>query len=85
MSEIEKLRSLLAVLLFTACTPPPQRTWHYDCDATSQREIFLSCLERLPRGPERLAVAGNDWDEVVAECRDTATRIACKVVWEVVP
>lgn len=85
MAKHAVLGAMAIQLIMASCERTPQRTWHYDCDAGVEREIFLSCLERLPRGPERLAAAGNDWDEVVVECRNTARQIGCKVVWEVLP
>lgn len=30
--------------------------------------LFQQCMASLPKGPERIAAAGNDWDEVVSEC-----------------
>lgn len=90
MTEIEKLRALLAeavilALVGCACVEQPKGRWREECDAVMRREVFLSCLEKVPRGPERITVAGNDWDEIVAECSRASYRIACHDVWEKMP
>jgi hypothetical protein len=56
--------------------------WVAKCDKEMQHTIFLACLKHLPKGPEHLTASGNDWDEVVAECRVSAEIIACQRVWE---
>ena len=58
----------------------PSPKYEYQCDNVAKREIFLSCLERVPKGPDTVAAARNDWAEVVEECRVTAASIACASV-----
>lgn len=66
------------VVIFTVRTSPPTRVLR--CDKVAQREVFLACLDKLPKGPEIVAATGNDWDEVVSECRASASAIACDMV-----
>lgn len=56
---------------------PPKREWLQTCDREAMREVFLSCLERLPKGPDHITAAANDWSEVVKECKDAADTVAC--------
>lgn len=65
-------------LSLDGCSESTHRECHYECDPTTQERVFLTCLEKLPHGPERLAASGNDWDEVVGECKSSAAAIACK-------
>ncbi len=79
------MRLVLAMLLASAfdCKTPYQQS-HTVCDKAQQERVFLACVEKLPNGPERLAASGNDWDEVVGECRNAAASIACTTTytWE---
>ena len=45
-------------------------------DATIQERVFIQCVEKA-HGPTHIAAAGNDADEVVEECADSAKHIAC--------
>lgn len=69
----------------TACIDKP-RTYHLDCEKEREQQIFLACLDKMPHGPEHIAAAGNDWDEAVEEmiqeCRLSASQIACVRVWD---
>lgn len=46
----------------------PQPT--YGHDQCLRRELFESCLDKIPKGPTHTTT--NDWAEVVAECSDFA-------------
>lgn len=41
-------------------------------DQCLRQEIFKQCMASLPRGPQSITAAGNDWDEVVKSCDSTA-------------
>lgn len=41
-------------------------------DQCLRQELFKQCMSRLPKGPERVGAAANDWQEVVAECGSQA-------------
>ena len=70
---------------FKVSPPAPEVKQVEVCDATARERIFLGCLERLPGGPDKLTVSGNDWAEAVEEavdrCRYGAQAIACKYEW----
>lgn len=79
---------ILLALLTVACVEEPKKPERYQkrvCDAAAQERILLACLERLPSGPEKLTVSGNDWAEAVEEAgeqgRDSAADIACHYEW----
>lgn len=46
-----------------------------------EERVFLACLKSLPQGPSHLTAAGNDWDEVVEQCRIAASSIAREDKW----
>lgn len=60
----------------------PSPTYREDCTEDKDRyeRVFMECLSKVPKGPDTIAASGNDWDEVVQECRSTAYMIAheCK-------
>lgn len=72
------MRNLWVALLLMGCD---LKCYHQECqtscDKMVQERVFLTCLEKLPNGPDKVAAAGNDWDEVVSECESAASRIAC--------
>lgn len=37
-------------------------------DQCLRQELFKQCMAGLPKGPDRVGTAANDWQEVVAEC-----------------
>lgn len=41
-------------------------------DQCLRQEIFKQCMASLPKGPQSITAAGNDWDEVVKSCDSTA-------------
>ena len=41
-------------------------------DQCLRQEIFKQCMASLPKGPQSLTAAGNDWDEVVESCDSSA-------------
>lgn len=41
---------------------------------SKREEMFFKCMESLPAGPNQ--VKYNDWDEVVSECGNQASRMA---------
>jgi len=49
----------------------------HQCDRALQTDIFLKCLSVVPTGPLSLTDTDNDWDDVVSECRYSASQIAC--------
>lgn len=63
-----------------ACGP----TEEHCIDQCLRSQLFQDCLSRIPKGPEKITAAGNDWDEVVSECRSAAyyqsMRSQCEVV-----
>lgn len=40
-----------------------------------RQELFFKCLDRIPEGPKSIGNY-NDWNEVVAECRKSATYLS---------
>jgi hypothetical protein len=72
------MRNLWVALLLTGCGVKCQhQECSTACDKVVQERVFLSCLEKLPNGPDKVAATGNDWDEVVSECASAAARVAC--------
>lgn len=72
---------ILTALLSAGCyadkLPVDPCSWHrVGRDPVVYERVFTDCLKALPKGPERLAAAGNDWNEVVEECRRTAADVA---------
>jgi hypothetical protein len=61
---------LCATLALAACGPDEESK--SGIDQCLRATIFAQCMAALPRGPERLTAAGNDWAEVVEECADSA-------------
>lgn len=62
---------ITVMVLLAGCEP------QYETDQVLRREIFIQCLQAVPKGPE--SVQYNDWDEVVHECGNQAYAIATKV------
>jgi hypothetical protein len=71
------LSTVLALSLFSGCRYN-RFEWRSYCNKETQERVFLSCLEKLPKGPERLTASPNDWDETIDECRVAASSIACE-------
>lgn len=68
-----RLAIICAALALAACTPPePPPEDRQGIDQCVRATIFAQCMAALPKGPERLTAAGNDWAEVVEECEDSA-------------
>jgi hypothetical protein len=78
---------VLAVLLAVGCE---DTKWQWisttTCDKEVQKATFLSCLEKVPKGPDHLTAAANDWaevvEEMVEECNNASQQIACTTVHE---
>jgi hypothetical protein len=49
----------------------------YEIDQCIRKEIFMTCLDKLPSPPPN--AIPSDWDEVVNECADLATRAAYRL------
>lgn len=64
-----KILAILSLtVLLAACNEPPVT----QANQCIRAELFKQCMAILPKGPERIAVAGNDWDEVVGKCESSA-------------
>ena len=48
-------------------------------DLCVYQNAMLACLERLPKGADRLTASGNDWDEVADVCKDFASKAAYRM------
>lgn len=48
-------------------------------DICVYQSAMLACLERLPKGADRLTASGNDWDEVATVCKDFASKAAYRM------
>lgn len=57
----------LVLVGVVGCEPMPPKTQSDQC---MRAELFKQCMKELPAGP--LATHYNDWDEVVAQCDQTA-------------
>lgn len=55
--------SVLAAVLCGCDTQEPIVT-----DQCLRTELFRQCLAAIPKGPDRVGAAANDWQEVVEEC-----------------
>lgn len=64
---------LVACLALTSCKV--QRDG-YVCDKDRREQAFLLCLSRA-QNPSNITAAGNDADEVIESCSDSAREIWC--------
>lgn len=62
----------LACLATTGCWS--ECRYDYSTDKVKEERIFFECMKALPAGPQ--STKYNDWDEVVAECRNTASQFS---------
>ncbi len=63
----------------TGCEQKPQKPRKVKKERYNkqvQEKVFIECLKSVPQGPNAITAAGNDWDEVVQECRIAAAVIA---------
>lgn len=51
----------------------------YKTDKVKKWALFKECLAAVPQGPQKTHY--NDWDEVLSECEDIASRQASEYVW----
>lgn len=73
---------LLLAITLTACGKHASDTTAFASDpgdvivvnSCLHRELFNECMKALPAGP--VATKYNDWDEVVAECRQGSRYLA---------
>lgn len=56
--------------VFGAVSCAEQKPEDHGVDQCLRREIFESCLGKIPKGPDHPAF--NDWNEVVSECASVA-------------
>jgi len=68
---MKKLLVLTMLLICCSCSLEPQP------DQKLRREIFMQCLEKIPKGPE--TVKYNDWQEVINECGKQAYYISLRL------
>lgn len=68
----------LAVLLGGCGDSPPSKHQTREADQCLRREVFMQCLSVVPKGPE--VTKYNDWDEVVAECAQSAYYISLRQI-----
>lgn len=68
---------ILAALLIAGCVD--QERWCYIDDHAKAQVVFDRCMAALPKGPTS-TVGSNDWDEVVIECRKTASTFTQKTL-----
>lgn len=54
-------------------------------DQCLRQEIFKQCMASLPKGPQSLTAAGNDWDEVVDSCTKSAYQQSIRVTETIKP
>jgi hypothetical protein len=77
-----KKLAILMTLLLAACGARDEKgtvVVKTEINKCLQREIFESCLQKVPQGPSTTATS-NDWDEVIVECRISAARMADREV-----
>lgn len=60
--------SLIYLFVLTGCSGERAN----QPDQCLRQEIFKQCMASLPKGPQSITAAGNDWDEVVTSCDSTA-------------
>lgn len=65
--------ALMAIFLF-ACNDQSAKKQETgsDIDQCLRREIFVECMQNIPKGP--IESYSNDWDEVISECAEFARR-----------
>lgn len=68
-----RMLMLALVLVLAGCEHP-----RYELDQELRLTIFKECMSALPAGP--ISTKYNDWDEVVYECRQTATYMAQRCI-----
>lgn len=70
---------LICLFLLSSCGwMEPEYT--YETDQELRQKIFMECLDKIPKGPEKTKY--NDWDEVVQTCDDVAYYQAQKKVYK---
>lgn len=72
-------RIIMLAILAVGCS---NASWESEttCDKEAEKVVFIECMKNLPKGPERLTAAGNDWDSVdnaVEACQNAASHVAC--------
>lgn len=60
--------SLICLFVLTGCGADRAN----QPDQCLRQEIFKQCMASLPKGPQSITAAGNDWDEVVKSCDNAA-------------
>ncbi len=79
-----KLTTIVMALCFVGMLAAPlvaASGYARKCDEVKRERVFFECLEKLPKGPDHLTAAGNDWDETIFACRMTADSFACDEGW----
>lgn len=82
MRSVNCLVGLLIAAALTGCGIGSKKTEVCPVGATGsprvgcvdnkvRNQIFLACLERVPKGPNSI-VGSNDWDEVIDSCESAA-------------
>ena len=72
---IIKLIIIFIALFSAGCEMPVHEVWVTNQELRT--EIFFKCMESLPAGPKKTKY--NDWDEVIAECRNAAYALSRRV------
>lgn len=69
---ITKMKTLIGLSLLTAvlcgCVPEEKKV----SDQCLRKELFQQCMAGLPKGPDHVVAAENDWQEVIEECGSQA-------------
>lgn len=73
MKPTTLIAASLSTVMLGACDQPT-----YKLDQAQRQELFFKCMEKLPKGPDK--VVYNDWDAVVSECGSQAYSMSQKCV-----
>jgi hypothetical protein len=70
-----KLAGLVSVLMLAGCSA--ESMGREQIDQCIRWQLFQQCMAALPAGPQRTQY--NDWDDVVSQCEDAATRASYRI------
>lgn len=72
-------------MLFIGCVEPSPPRAYPRIDRCIERDVFLQCLDKIPKGPERVTATGNDWSETISECAQAAHYISLRSESQIKP
>lgn len=75
LPDMKNTLIILSLLALSGCSFERGES-EYTFNQCVRQDLFKQCMTNVPKGPERLTGAGNDWDEVISECNASARQMA---------